>query len=268
MGIDEVGPEWFSHSIHPLHTTITRIRFPNEEGHATGFYYNFEEETYLITNRHVIAPQEGSSPDSMRIFTRSHPVPIEREFHDIDVAEGEGEDWYGHESEFDIAAVPLDFNLDSINPRIGIEDDRDPETGSLAFNKESILSEKDRVLAGDRAQIVGYPGQYVDKDFDFPVMRDAIISTNYGLPYNGTPMFLTDARMHPGMSGSPVVAGPVTLITYGGIDLWGPAYKLLGIHSSTLKQPVQEGENERMWLDLNSAWYAELIEEILLASDN
>ena len=96
--------------------------------------------------------------------------------------------------------------------------------------------------------------------YDFPVTRNAIVSTQYGFPYNGAPAFLTDARMHPGTSGSPVLAGPVTLITHGGIDLWGPAYKLLGVHSSTLLQPVEE--SERRWLDLNTSWYAELIEEI------
>lgn len=185
----------------------------------------------------------------------------ERDFHDISLSGGEDVDWFSHPSdpEIDIAVIPLDFELNSVNPRIGIENERPPETGSLAFDVDSILSEKSRVIAGDRTQIVGYPGQYVDQTNDFPVTRNVIVSTQYGFPYNGDPIFLTDARMHPGTSGSPVVAGPVTLITHGGIDLWGPAYKLLGVHSATLRQPATEGER----LDLNTAWYAELIEDII-----
>lgn len=263
--MSDSSPAWLNFSVHPLYQSVTRIRFPNEEGHATGFFYNSSESTYLVTNRHVVERDDGEDPDSMRIFTRPLESIGKREFHDLDLSGGKGNDWAIHPSSsgIDIAVLPLPFDLDSINPRIGIDDERDPQTGCLAFNQKSILSEKDRVLAGDRCQVVGYPGQYVDQSFDFPVTRNAIVSTQYGLPYNGDPQFLTDARMHPGTSGSPVVAGPVTLINHGGIDLWGPAYKLLGVHSSTLRQPL----GERHWLDLNNTWYAELIEEIIQSTD-
>lgn len=268
--MNEGSTEWFQPSTHPIYQTVTRIRFPHQEGHATGFFYNSDNSTYLVTNRHVFDESEdnGESSDSIRIFTRSVDAIQQREYHDLSISEGENEDWFSHpsDSNIDIAAIPLDFELDSVNHRIGIYDERPPETGSLAYNDDSILSEKSRVLAGDRTQIVGYPGHYTDQMYDFPVTRNAIVSTQYGFPYNGVPAFLTDARMHPGTSGSPVLAGPVTLITHGGIDLWGPAYKLLGIHSSTLLQPVEE--NERRWLDLNTAWYAELIEEIVRSIEN
>lgn len=261
--MSEPSPDWYSPSAHPIYQTVTRIRFPNNEGHATGFFYNTENNTYLVTNRHVLDENEDSdnNPDSVRIFTRSVDAIQQREYHDLPLAGGENEDWFSPPSDsgIDIAVVPLNFELDSVNHRIGIYDERPPETGSLAYNNDSILSEKSRVLAGDRTQIVGYPGHYTDQLYDFPVTRNAIASTQYGFPFNGAPAFLTDARMHPGTSGSPVLAGPVTLMTHGGIDLWGPAYKLLGIHSSTLLQPVEDGE--RRWLDLNTAWYAELIEE-------
>lgn len=256
-------PQWLDMSGHPTFQTVTRIRFPNVEGHATGFFYNSRGTTYLVTNRHVLIGEEYDNPESIRIFTREVDSINNREFHDIELSEGEGDDWFSHPQGevVDIAVIPLEFNLDSINPRIGIDDERPPKTGSLAFNSDSILSEKDRVLPGDRCQIVGYPGQYVDQVYDFPVVRNAIVSTQYGLPYNQMPQFLTDARMHPGTSGSPVLAGPVTLITHGGIDLWGPAYKLLGVHSATLQQSTAPEDSP--WLDLNTAWYAELIDETL-----
>ncbi|USZ71999.1 S1 family peptidase [Natronosalvus halobius] len=261
------SPDWLQNSTHPLYTTVTRIRFPHEEGHATGFFYNSGEQTYLVTNRHVLNWGEKDSPDSMRIFTRELKNLGERQFHDIDLSKGDGSNWYSHPhgSAIDVVVIPLDFKLDSINPRIGISNERPSETGSLAFNNESILSQKERVLAGDRSQVIGYPGQYIDQNSDFPVTRNAIISTQYGMPYNGNPIFLTDARMHPGTSGSPVLAGPVTLINYNGIDLWGPAYKLLGVHSATLRQI--DVNNENHWLDLNTAWYAELIEETIQHHD-
>ena len=249
--------------MHPLYQTVSRIRFPHQEGHATGFFYSSEDNnnSYFVTNRHVV---EDTEADSMRIFTRSSENIESRDYHDLSISDGEGVDWFSPNggANVDVVVLPLDFGLDSINPRIGIDDERPPETGSLAFNSDSILSEKSRVLAGDRTQIIGYPGHFVDTTFDFPVTRNAIVSSQYGFPFNGVPAFLTDARMHPGTSGSPVVAGPVTLITHGGIDLWGPAYKLLGVHSSTLRQPTSDTDDNR-WLDLNIAWYAELIEETI-----
>lgn len=256
-------PSWLNLTLHPILLTVTRIKFPSKDGHATGFFYNSDNNTYLVTNKHVIENEEEKTPDSIRIFTRSFESLGNRDYHDLSLSEQEGEDWFSHPSnpDIDVAVIPLDFELDSINHRIGIDEQRPSETGSLAFNVDSILSEKSRVMAGDRTQIIGYPGQYVDQVYDFPVIRNAITSTQYGFPYNGMPIFLTDAMMHPGTSGSPVLAGPVTLITHGGIDLWGPAYKLLGVHSATLQQPM--AEDGRRWLDLNTAWYAELVEEII-----
>lgn len=258
-------PDWYQPTTSPIFLTVTRIRFPGSEGHATGFFYNQNGSTYIVTNRHVLWREDGGNLDSVRIFTRQVDSLGNREYHDLSLSKGQGQDWftYPSDSNSDIAVIPLDFELDCVNPRIGIDDKRPPKTGSLAFNEDSILSEKERVRAGDRTQIVGYPGRYVDQAYDFPVVRNAIASTQYGFPYNGAPIFLTDARMHPGTSGSPVLAGPVTLMTHGGIDLWGPAYKLLGVHSATLQQFVSEGEER--WLELNTAWYAELIEEIIEA---
>ncbi|POG55734.1 S1 family peptidase [Haloferax marisrubri] len=254
---------WYQSTVTPIYQTVTRIRFPHEEGHATGFFYNSEENTYLVTNRHVVERESGEEElESIRIFTRLAGDLGNREFHDISLIAGKNEDWYTHpQNNVDIAVIPLDFDLGSINPSIGISDEQSIETGSRAFNSDSILSDKDRVRAGDRTQIVGYPGQYIDQMYDFPVTRNAIASTQYGLPYNGLPAFLTDARMHPGTSGSPVLAGPVTLIIHEGVNLSGAAYRLLGVHSATLQQATSEGEGR--WLDLNTAWYAELIEEII-----
>lgn len=223
-------------------------------------FYNSEENTYLVTNRHVLTREEQEDPESIRIFTRGNPDFAERSYHDIQLDDhSELAAFSDDEQEIDVVVIPLDFKLDSVNHRIGIYDERPPETGSLAYNTDSILSEKDRVLAGNKSEIVGYPGQYVDQQFDFPVTRSAVVSSQYGFPYNGLPIFLTDARMHPGTSGSPVLAGPLTLMNKGGIDLWGPAYKLLGVHSATLTQPM--GDTSR--LDLNTAWYAELIDGLI-----
>jgi len=259
---------WYSGGINPIYQTVTRIRFPHEQGHATGFFYNFDDSTYLVTNRHVVERQDTDTdrPESIRIFTRSIEPLTERDYHGISLTDGAGDDWYMHPlHDADIAVLPLDLNLDCVNHRIGIAEERPPQTGSLAYNEESILSQKDRVRPGNRSQIVGYPGHYVDHEHDFPVTRSSIVSSQYGLPYNGEPIFLTDARMHPGTSGSPVIAGPLTLISYNGIDLWGPAYKLLGVHSATLEQSTLD-DDSRM-LELNTAWYAELIEETLLLKD-
>jgi hypothetical protein len=76
-------------------------------------------------------------------------------------------------------------------------------------------------------------------------------------------MFLTDANLHPGTSGSPVITKPKSAWVddkrYTNI-MTGTNYFLLGAHSATLGA-TPAGKQE-IPLGLGAAWYADLIEEI------
>ena len=117
----------------------------------------------------------------------------------------------------------------------------------------------------------------MDKSTRFPVRRNALISSPYTHGFENQPFFLTDARMHPGTSGSPVIMDTGGMrMTHGDVpDHRSKTLYLLGVHSATFygtnfEEQNQDGENsddnsdERDFkLDLNVAWYSELLSDLL-----
>lgn len=86
------------------------------------------------------------------------------------------------------------------------------------------------------------------------------MASDFSHPFKGEPYFLTDARMHRGTSGAPVVARlkrPTPLAGH-----FAEEWCLLGVHSAAIdvsdRDPTQDDR-----LGLNSAWYARLIPEII-----
>lgn len=257
--------------VNPIFTTTTPIRFNNIEGGGTGFFLNYEKETYLITNRHVVDPEEHS-PNEARIWFRNYENIIETNHYDLSLSDGEGEDWYSHpDQDVDLAIIPL-------NPRLSSLDEinnRNHKTGSLAFTFQHFIH--DNVSVDNRVIILGYPGDFVDSSTLFPVKRNALISTPYGIPFDGDPYFVTDARMHSGTSGSPVLMDVGGMMrTLGEIpEKRQKSVYLLGVHSATFYKRSITGD--QLWDDtdsdseqykptkyeLNVAWYPELIKDII-----
>jgi hypothetical protein len=84
------------------------------------------------------------------------------------------------------------------------------------------------------------------------VVRQASIASSFGVRFQGQGYFLTDARMHRGSSGSPVLAriGPATA--------GRPRWCLLGIHSSRMDMASRDQVQDEP-LGLNCAWYADVL---------
>lgn len=263
---------WMRSSQNPLLNCITRLNYSG--GHATGFYYNHKSNTFLITNRHVLLDEEDNHElDELTYYIRDfgdvqnfNPVTV-------DISGGEGEDWfthplsghYGNADYFDIAVLPINQKLDNIDEESG-----SAQTASRGITQEMLIPnhpnlEIEDIGIGSTVSVVGYPGLYTDSFGDFPVLRSAVIASRYGLPYNGDPVFLIDARMHKGTSGSPVVVTPGSSLNRGGISVGGN-YALLGVHSMSYQNPGAEHPDEK-WLDLNGVWYAQLVDTIIDSID-
>jgi hypothetical protein len=84
------------------------------------------------------------------------------------------------------------------------------------------------------------------------VVRQASVASSYGVRFQGLGYFLTDARMHRGSSGSPVLAR-VELATDG-----RPRWCLLGVHSSRMDMASRDAAQDES-LGLNCAWYADVL---------
>jgi len=102
--------------------------------------------------------------------------------------------------------------------------------------------------------IVGFPLGFHDNLNHLAVARQAVIASAFGIRFQGQGYFLTDARMHRGTSGAPVVAR-VTAQRSGRGDL---AWMLLGVHSARMDVANRDLDQDES-LDLNCAWYADVL---------
>ena len=58
--------------IDPLFRTTTPIGYKNGTHGGTGFYFNYKDETYLVTNSHVANPEKDGK-DEIFIWKRGFP---------------------------------------------------------------------------------------------------------------------------------------------------------------------------------------------------
>lgn len=87
----------------------------------------------------------------------------------------------------------------------------------------------------ENVYFVGYPDNRYDKTNNLPLIRTGLISSHPKLDYNGDPVFIIDAQVFPGSSGSPVYID----LTYenfknGQIAIGNKKIRLLGIVAQTM----------------------------------
>lgn len=232
--------------------TVTLIQYPQIQGHATGFFYgNDPENQFLVTNKHVVDP-EDTDPNEIRILLRGLQNAANLDYLDISLYDGSGNaTWLTHptDPDVDIAMIPLEIDL--------------RQYGNMAISNDMFLSDDVELKAGEQAMIIGHPIKgsrpYI------PVARSALISSPYGVPFQGMRCFATDANMHSGTSGSPVFTIPSAIQEQGDSIAFfaGKQIYFLGVHSATLHSDHDDAEGP---LNLNLTWYAELIEDILRAN--
>ncbi|QFU84294.1 S1 family peptidase [Natronorubrum aibiense] len=252
--------------------TTTPIRYIDANGGGSGFFFNQNGHTYLVTNKHVLCPELENKPTEIGIRLRDRSNFRNSNSHTISLYENGERKWFQFDTgpngeEIDIAVLPIHPKLSTIDDL----EDKSHQSGSIAFTPECIVH-KNYLISND-VHIVGYPGDLVDKSTWYPIRRNAVIASAYGTLFNGSPYFLTDARMHPGTSGSPIVMSGLDPVT-GGDGVPANRQKsvlLLGIHSATfygsgLDEFQSKGDssdceesNPPTKYELNIGWYPELI---------
>lgn len=220
---------------------------------ATGFFYLSDKgELYLITNRHVVYDEESHHfPDKLRLYIRSDKRYLSKiKTIELKLWSRAGKKLWKHSKSYPVADV--------IALKVPLED----IAGCFYFYflKDDILDSPHSIPGrgiglGLQALALGYPLGFYDKMNHFPMARMASIATWPWLNYDKKPCFLIDAKLHPGMSGSPVISAPGTIhkktVSQGQSSTDKESY-LLGIFSATWQQ-----------LGLNIVWHASIIENIL-----
>jgi hypothetical protein len=228
-------------------TRVTTLLGDKFLSNATGFFFERDGKLFVVTNRHVVFDEpSGHKPDRIEIQLHANPenvaetvqfsIPLYRERKSI---WREGLDSAGL---IDVVALELD--------RAAM-----PETMLLhAFTPAHLLDELEQIEMGTRVLIVGFPLGVHDTLHRLPVARQSVIASAFGIRFQGKGCFLTDARLHRGTSGAPVVARRLAPGD-GRADF---PWLLLGVHSSRLDVANRDASQDES-LDLNFAWYADIL---------
>lgn len=224
-------------------------------GSASGFFYSRNNNLFLVTNQHVVRDEaNGVLPDKLRLrlHTDGNDIRKNADF-DIELYSNGNRLWKINERhpEADIAVIRLDKS--QIEGKFFVK----------AWSAAAFLPKQYPLSPGDDIFIMGYPLGFHDAPNNLPIFRNAMIASTYGVPFQGKPMFLTDANLHRGTSGSPVITKPKSawVDDKGNTNLvTGTVYYLLGVHSATLG--ITPSGQANIPLGLGAAWYADLVEEI------
>ncbi|MCJ7484250.1 MAG: serine protease [Thermodesulfovibrionales bacterium] len=237
-------------------TLIIQIQNGKPIGSATGFFYIKNDIVYLITNRHVVGDDKKIKPETLRIRLHSDPNDLTKNDNfDIPLYSDGVPKWHVHKNylknKIDVAVIEIDQNKIKEGHFIkGIS------SGNF-FPKNFVIQ------PGEDVMIIGFPRGLSDIKHNLPIVRNAMISSVYGVDFQDNQFFLVDANLHPGMSGSPVITKPKNIWPDEKGDatlLTGSPMYFLGVHSATLGISLPSGEEP---LGLGTVWYGYLIEEII-----
>jgi len=212
---------------------------------ASGFFFERDARLYLVTSRHVLFDTpSGHMPDRIEIEMHTDARDLTQMarlsilLHRDGVAKWHQASDSG--GEIDVATIEVDRN--------------EMPMGCVLqpFKPQHLVVGFDQFDVGDRLAIPGFPLGFFDTVHHLPVVRQASIASFYGIRFQGQGLFLTDARMHRGSSGSPVLA-PLKGDGAGHLR-----WSLLGVHSSRMDMATRDLAQDES-LGLNCAWYADVL---------
>ena len=231
----------------PLLLTTTRVS--TFEGTrwltgATGFFFRRGERLFVVSSYHVMFdPGTDHAPDRIEIEIHVDPkdltqivvqsLPLYRD------GKSQWRDGRDDGGPIDVAVIELDRQALPATAQIS------------AFTPAHLQHTLREVEVGDSLLVVGFPLGFHDTVHHLAVVRQASIASAFGVRFQGQGFFLTDARMHRGTSGAPVV------MRDGAGDKSLP-WKLLGVHSSRMDMSTRESAIDES-LGLNCAWYADIL---------
>ncbi|HEY8878959.1 MAG TPA: serine protease [Roseateles sp.] len=227
---------------------VTRIlTFAGAKGltSASGFFFERESRLFLVTSRHVLfdAPTEHV-PDRIEIKLHTDARNL-TELTTLSILlhrDGLAVWTQARDSagEVDVAVLEIDRTALPVDCVV------------RPFGPEHLPVGFDLFEVGDRLAIPGFPLGFFDTVHHLPVVRQASVASWYGVRFQGMGYFLTDARLHRGSSGSPVLAR----VEPASADR--PRWCLLGVHSSRMDMATRDTVLDDS-LGLNCAWYADVL---------
>lgn len=240
---------------------FSTVRIETDKGVGTGFLLqaqlNFGGSfIFLITNKHVVKDAKvikffftkgeevitiEEDKRKIKVFSKKK----EEQTKEIVPKTGEkfecllnGEEWFDHPNE-DLTLINLSPTLNKINKE-GIKIFIKTLSLELIPPKEEL----DELDALENILFIGYPNGIYDSKNLYPIIRRGITATPIYSNYEGKSIFLIDASVFPGSSGSPVfIYDKGTFKTRDGTTHVGDRIYFCGVISGVFFQD-EEGEIE------------------------
>lgn len=244
-------------AIHDLFFSVTQITTSNPKSSSTGFFCVLDDGLYLITNRHCVLKEPDFVPQRITILLHRDPSELTSiELRDIELYNADNSRRWLEHPEYgayvDVVAIPLDAEIGG--------------KYCVKAVSEDLIIRTDLTLApGEDLMVFGFPLGFFDSSNFLPVVRTGTLATAHNVPYQHTPSFLVDSRLHEGSSGSPVWTKPTEVLAPKGQLLIGTKpgghFFLTGVFSATLDKTDSSPKHEP--LALHKVWFASLIPEII-----
>jgi S1-C subfamily serine protease len=228
-------------------TRVSTLLGEKQLTNATGFFFARDDKLFLVTNRHVVLDEASDhrpnwlkielhvDPENVAVTTQ-FAIPLYRETEPV---------WrQGVDSAGTVDVVALQLERAALPNKLLLQ----------PFTSDHLVEQLDEIEVGTRVLVVGFPLGFHDTLHHLPVVRQAVIASAFGIRFQGQGYFLTDAQMHRGTSGAPVVARVTTQRSGRGELPW----MLLGIHAARMDVTNRDTEQDER-LNLNCAWYADVI---------
>ena len=153
---------------------------------------------FLVTNKHVIGNAKigkitltGQSDSGENPWRTPYSIPIAEHLWSL---------WSGHpDDQIDVCSLPLAPVINGL-PDNGVRFAFESISTRMTPNKDNI----DDIGLIEEVLFIGYPNGIYDRKQNFPVARKGITATPPNIDYEDKPIFLIDASVFPGSSGSPV----------------------------------------------------------------
>lgn len=211
---------------------------------ASGFFFQRGPHLFLITSRHVLL-DIGSDHRPQRVefclhaagIDLTHQHRISLPLYDDGIPQWRQASDSG--GDVDVAALEI--------PGMAM-----PRGAQFcAFGTRHIQVQMHAVRLGQALLVAGFPLGFHDTLHHLPVVRSAVVASAFGVRFQGQGCFVTDAPLHRGSSGAPVVRHDPE----GDPSL---PWQLLGVHASRMDMKTRDATADAS-LGLNLAWYADVL---------
>ena len=238
------------------------VRIQNDKGLtgtgyfiATGSIYPGVGKVFLVSNNHVVKPDARYSITFHSGSSLNPKIKSGMFIHHFKYLKWKN-DWKSHPNpDIDIAIMdftPYIQHFSFLNKFVFFK--------AIPLDSIPNQEEIDIIKSIEDIIFVGYPNGLIDRANNLPIARKGSLATPLHENFDNLPLFLIDASVFGGSSGSPVCilndGGSYTLTT--GNTVFGSRFFLIGILFKTHKQG-----HDQQNIDLGIAWKAHCILETL-----